>query len=142
MPWSYDLDQVARAAIELPPFKDLAQSCGRKGMKTGHVQNLLVYLQHKQQHKFNQSKLREAPNLSNMKTINEVHERTWFHSASVQFPPVRHHSKRKGRWVGVKGSTRNGRRDPKCPSARRLRMVRENTGASSEGATLAWMAAD
>ncbi|GFX59138.1 hypothetical protein TNCV_936531 [Trichonephila clavipes] len=32
------------------------------------------------------------------------------------------------RWVGVKGSTRNGRRDPKCPSARRLRIVREVTG--------------
>ncbi|GFT95291.1 hypothetical protein TNCV_3325941 [Trichonephila clavipes] len=34
--------------------------------------------------------------------------------------------------MGVKGSTRNGRRDPKCPSARRLRMVREDTGDPSE----------
>ncbi|GFV25922.1 uncharacterized protein TNCV_2920331 [Trichonephila clavipes] len=50
--------------------------------------------------------------------------------------------KRRRRWVGVKGSTRNGRRDPKCPSARRLRMVREDTGAPSEGATGAWMAAN
>ncbi|GFS85108.1 uncharacterized protein TNCV_4222871 [Trichonephila clavipes] len=48
---------------------------------------------------------------------------TWFHSAAVQFPRVRLHSKRRRRWVGVKGSTRNGCRDPKCPSARRLRMV-------------------
>ncbi|GFS83399.1 histone-lysine N-methyltransferase SETMAR [Trichonephila clavipes] len=43
--------------------------------------------------------------------------------------------------MGVKGSTRNGRHDPKCPSARRLRMVQEDTSASSEGATYAWMAA-
>ncbi|GFW94990.1 hypothetical protein TNCV_1464881 [Trichonephila clavipes] len=32
--------------------------------------------------------------------------------------------------------------DPKCPSARRLRMVRKDTEAPSEGATYAWMAAD
>ncbi|GFU27942.1 uncharacterized protein TNCV_3153071 [Trichonephila clavipes] len=43
---------------------------------------------------------------------------------------------------GCQESTRNGRRDPRCPSARRLRMVRENTGAPSEGATCAWMAVD
>ncbi|GFT34061.1 hypothetical protein TNCV_4385041 [Trichonephila clavipes] len=30
---------------------------------------------------------------------------------------------------GVKGSTRNGRRDPKCPSSRRLCMVQKDTGA-------------
>ncbi|PRD31920.1 UNVERIFIED_CONTAM: hypothetical protein NCL1_22034 [Trichonephila clavipes] len=60
---------------------------------------------------------------------------TWFHSAAVQFPRARHHTKRRRRWVGVKGSTLNGRRDPKCPSARCLRMVREDTGAPNEGAT-------
>ncbi|GFV35507.1 uncharacterized protein TNCV_3205381 [Trichonephila clavipes] len=38
----------------------------------------------------------------------------------------------------VKGSTSNGRRDHKCPSARRLHMVREDTGALNEGATCAW----
>ncbi|GFX92397.1 uncharacterized protein TNCV_1706731 [Trichonephila clavipes] len=43
---------------------------------------------------------------------------------------------------GVKGSTRNGQRDLKCPSARRLRMVREDTGAPNECATCAWMAAN
>ncbi|GFT75209.1 transposon Tf2-6 polyprotein [Trichonephila clavipes] len=43
---------------------------------------------------------------------------------------------------GVKGSTRNGCRDPKCPSARRLSMVREDTGAPSKGATCVWMATD
>ncbi|GFU20630.1 uncharacterized protein TNCV_3785241 [Trichonephila clavipes] len=48
---------------------------------------------------------------------------TWFHFVAVQFPRARHHSKRRRRWVGVKGSTRNGRRDPKCPPARRLRMT-------------------
>ncbi|GFX20865.1 transposable element Tcb1 transposase [Trichonephila clavipes] len=64
----------------------------------------------------------------------------WFHSAAIQFPRVRHHEMR--RWMGVKGSTRDGCHDPKCPSARRFRMVREDTGASSEGATGAWMAAD
>ncbi|GFW98100.1 uncharacterized protein TNCV_2491561 [Trichonephila clavipes] len=67
---------------------------------------------------------------------------TWFHSAAFQFPRTRHHSKRRLLWVGVKGSPRNGRRDPKCPSARRLRMVREDTGPPSESATYAWMAAD
>ncbi|GFY48646.1 uncharacterized protein TNIN_192381 [Trichonephila inaurata madagascariensis] len=59
-----------------------------------------------------------------------------------QFPRARHYSKRRRRWVGAKGSTRNGRHDPKCPSASRLRMVREDTGAPSEDATCAWMAAD
>ncbi|GFS62573.1 uncharacterized protein TNCV_1263261 [Trichonephila clavipes] len=54
---------------------------------------------------------------------------TGFHSAVVQFPRARHHSKRRRRWVGVKSSTRNGHRDPKCPSSRCLRMVREDTGA-------------
>ncbi|GFT95611.1 uncharacterized protein TNCV_310301 [Trichonephila clavipes] len=44
--------------------------------------------------------------------------------------------------MGIKGSTRNRCRDPKCPSARCLRMFRENTGAPSEGATSAWNAAD
>ncbi|GFW06016.1 uncharacterized protein TNCV_4478101 [Trichonephila clavipes] len=66
---------------------------------------------------------------------------TWFHSAAVQFPRARHHSKRRRRSVDIKGSSRKARRDPKCPSARRLRMVREDTGAPSQGATCAWMAA-
>ncbi|GFV88453.1 uncharacterized protein TNCV_1242661 [Trichonephila clavipes] len=35
-----------------------------------------------------------------------------------------------------------GRRDPKCSSAWFRRMVREDTGALSEGATCAWMMAD
>ncbi|GFV93417.1 uncharacterized protein TNCV_1987331 [Trichonephila clavipes] len=61
---------------------------------------------------------------------------------TVQFSSARHHFKRRRRCVGVKGSTRNGCRDPKCPSARRLSMVRGDTGAPSEGATCAWMAAD
>ncbi|GFT66257.1 uncharacterized protein TNCV_650831 [Trichonephila clavipes] len=65
-----------------------------------------------------------------------------FHSIAVQFPRAWCHSKRRRRWVGVKGSTRNGRRDSKCPSARCLRMVREDTGAPNEGVTCAWMAAD
>ncbi|GFX40183.1 uncharacterized protein TNCV_4318181 [Trichonephila clavipes] len=60
----------------------------------------------------------------------------------VQFPSALHHSKRRCRWVGVKGKTRNGRHDPKCPSARHLRMVREDTGAPYEGATCDWMEAD
>ncbi|GFU74611.1 uncharacterized protein TNCV_4900061 [Trichonephila clavipes] len=44
--------------------------------------------------------------------------------------------------MGVIGSTRNGRRYPKCPSARRLRIVGEGTGVPNEGVTCAWMAAD
>ncbi|GFV20219.1 uncharacterized protein TNCV_4195171 [Trichonephila clavipes] len=59
-----------------------------------------------------------------------------------RFPRALHHSKRRHRWVGVKGSTLNGRRSPKCPLARRLRMVREDTGEPSEGATCAWLEAD
>ncbi|GFX81559.1 histone acetyltransferase p300 [Trichonephila clavipes] len=53
-----------------------------------------------------------------------------------------HHSKRRRRWVAVNGSTRNGRRDPKCPSARCIHMIREDTGAPNECATCAWMVAD
>ncbi|GFY15125.1 uncharacterized protein TNCV_1569401 [Trichonephila clavipes] len=45
----------------------------------------------------------------------------------VQFPHAWHHPKRRRRWVGVKSSTRNGRRHPECPSARRFRMVQEDT---------------
>ncbi|GFT00419.1 uncharacterized protein TNCV_1981601 [Trichonephila clavipes] len=40
---------------------------------------------------------------------------------------------------GVDGRTRNGLRDAKCPSARRLR---EDTEAPSEGATCAWLTAN
>ncbi|GFX51604.1 uncharacterized protein TNCV_5013081 [Trichonephila clavipes] len=67
---------------------------------------------------------------------------TWFYSAAVQFPRARHHSKRRRRWVGVKRSTRNERRDPKCHSARRLRMVGEDTGPPSEDVICAWTAVD
>ncbi|GFX19946.1 uncharacterized protein TNCV_1435061 [Trichonephila clavipes] len=67
---------------------------------------------------------------------------SWFHSTAVQFPRAWHHFKRRRRWVGVKGSARNGCRDYKYPSVRRLRMFREDTGAPSEGATCAWMVAD
>ncbi|GFW15865.1 uncharacterized protein TNCV_4431391 [Trichonephila clavipes] len=66
---------------------------------------------------------------------------TWFHSTVVQFLRVWHHSKRRLRWMGVKRSTRNGHHDPKCPSAKRLRIVREDTWAYSEDATSNWMAA-
>ncbi|GFT95884.1 uncharacterized protein TNCV_312231 [Trichonephila clavipes] len=66
---------------------------------------------------------------------------TWFHSAVVQFPRAWHHSKRMHRCMDVKDSTRNGYRDPKCPSARRLRMVRKDTGAPNK-AICAWMATD
>ncbi|GFW08566.1 uncharacterized protein TNCV_2775881 [Trichonephila clavipes] len=80
--------------------------------------------------------------LSSLLRLDSLLKMTWSHSATLQFPHARHLFKRRRRWVGVKGSTRNGRRDPKCPSARRVRMVREDTGAPSEGATCAWMAAD
>ncbi|GFX11092.1 uncharacterized protein TNCV_4503071 [Trichonephila clavipes] len=66
----------------------------------------------------------------------------WFNSDSIQFPRARHNSKRRHRGVGVKGSTRNRRRDPKFLSARCLRKVREDTGALSESAICACMAAD
>ncbi|GFW09178.1 uncharacterized protein TNCV_2101321 [Trichonephila clavipes] len=60
----------------------------------------------------------------------------------IQFLRARHHSKRRRRWVGVKGSTRNGRRDCKYPSTKCLRIVREVTGTPNENATCAWMSAD
>ncbi|GFV34969.1 uncharacterized protein TNCV_2097971 [Trichonephila clavipes] len=44
--------------------------------------------------------------------------------------------------MGIQGSTCNGRHNPKCPSARCLRMVQEDTGAPSEGATCAWIVAN
>ncbi|GFV83000.1 uncharacterized protein TNCV_1180141 [Trichonephila clavipes] len=56
---------------------------------------------------------------------------TRFHSAAVQVPRAQHHFKLRRRWVGVKDTTRNGLRDLRCPSARHLRMVREDTRASS-----------
>ncbi|GFV64639.1 uncharacterized protein TNCV_850881 [Trichonephila clavipes] len=58
------------------------------------------------------------------------------------FLRARHHSKRRRRWVGVKDSTRIGRRDLKCPSARRLRRVRGDTVGPSEGYTCDWRADD
>ncbi|GFU19174.1 uncharacterized protein TNCV_4397611 [Trichonephila clavipes] len=67
---------------------------------------------------------------------------TWFHLPGVQFPRVWHHSKRRRRWEGVKGKTRNGHRDPKGPSARRLRMVGEDTGPPSECSTCACIGVD
>ncbi|GFW15387.1 uncharacterized protein TNCV_3740911 [Trichonephila clavipes] len=67
---------------------------------------------------------------------------TLFHFAAVQFPRARYHSKLMHRLVGVKGSTRNGCCDPKCPSARCPRMVREDTGTPRKGATCACMAVD
>ncbi|GFX73068.1 uncharacterized protein TNCV_1704701 [Trichonephila clavipes] len=74
--------------------------------------------------------------------LNSSLKTTWFHSTAVQFPRAQHHSKRRSRWEGVKGSTRNGLRDPKCPSARHLRNVREDTGGPNEGVTCSWMVAD
>ncbi|GFX86736.1 uncharacterized protein TNCV_1409331 [Trichonephila clavipes] len=58
--------------------------------------------------------------------LDSLRKTTWFHSAAVSFPRAWRHSKRRRRWVGVKDSTRNGCHDPKFPSARRLRMVRED----------------
>ncbi|GFX27013.1 uncharacterized protein TNCV_803131 [Trichonephila clavipes] len=67
---------------------------------------------------------------------------TWFHTAAVQFSRAWHHSRETRRWVNVKGSTRNKRRDPKCPSARRLCMVQEDTGATNEGSICASITAN
>ncbi|GFX50901.1 hypothetical protein TNCV_2732521 [Trichonephila clavipes] len=41
---------------------------------------------------------------------------------------------------GVIGSSDNGNRDTKCPSARPLAMFWEDTGARSEGTAYAWIA--
>ncbi|GFT76827.1 uncharacterized protein TNCV_1419541 [Trichonephila clavipes] len=63
-------------------------------------------------------------------------------SPQVLLPRAWQHFKRRRRWVDVKGSTRKGRSGPKCSSARRLRMIQENTGTPNEGATCSWMVAD
>ncbi|GFS97360.1 uncharacterized protein TNCV_1825071 [Trichonephila clavipes] len=57
---------------------------------------------------------------------------TWINSTSSQFPRERHYSKRRRRWVGVKGITCNGRHDPKCLSARLLCMIRGDTWVPRE----------
>ncbi|GFW79232.1 hypothetical protein TNCV_2476391 [Trichonephila clavipes] len=59
-----------------------------------------------------------------------------------EFPRACHHFKRRRRWAGVKGNTRNGCHFPKRLSPRRLGMVREDTGILTEGATCAWRAAE
>ncbi|GFX12342.1 uncharacterized protein TNCV_63881 [Trichonephila clavipes] len=61
---------------------------------------------------------------------------TWFYFTAVQFPQARHHSKRRRRWVSIKGSTLNWSRDFKCSLARHLCMVREVIGARNEGGYL------
>ncbi|GFT89114.1 hypothetical protein TNCV_3085181 [Trichonephila clavipes] len=53
-------------------------------------------------------------------------------------PPLQTESSMDGR----QGLTHNGGNDPKCPLARCLRMVREDTGGPNKGVTCAWMAAD
>ncbi|GFW04982.1 uncharacterized protein TNCV_597761 [Trichonephila clavipes] len=44
--------------------------------------------------------------------------------------------------LGSRVVTRIGRRDPNCPSGRRLRKVREDTGVHSKGATCVWVVAE
>ncbi|GFX90953.1 e3 ubiquitin-protein ligase RNF13 [Trichonephila clavipes] len=60
--------------------------------------------------------------------LNSSLKATWFHSAAVQFPHAWHKSQRRRRWVGVKGSTCNGSRDPTYPSARRFRWFQKTQG--------------
>ncbi|GFW66464.1 uncharacterized protein TNCV_3309831 [Trichonephila clavipes] len=79
-------------------------------------------------------------NLDSLSRARASLKPTRFHFTAVQFPRARHQSKPRCRWVGVKDSTHNGRRDPKCPSARRLRMVQEDTGTPIENTACAWMA--
>ncbi|GFV53227.1 uncharacterized protein TNCV_1065861 [Trichonephila clavipes] len=67
---------------------------------------------------------------------------TWFHSVAVQSLRALHHSRRKRRWVGVIGSTRNGCRDTRCPSDRCLAMIWEDTGGRSECTACVWIAAN
>ncbi|GFU58522.1 tudor domain-containing protein 5 [Trichonephila clavipes] len=55
---------------------------------------------------------------------------------------AQYHSKRRHRGVSVIGNTRNGCCNTRCPSARRLAMVQEGTGARSEGVTCIWTVAN
>ncbi|GFS85793.1 hypothetical protein TNCV_2973361 [Trichonephila clavipes] len=57
-------------------------------------------------------------------------------------PVVHDITPKESRRVGVSGNTRNGHRDTRCPSARSLAMVREDTGARSESAAYVWTAAN
>ncbi|GFW43033.1 uncharacterized protein TNCV_1474291 [Trichonephila clavipes] len=65
---------------------------------------------------------------------------TWFHSAAVQFPRERHHSKRRRRWVGVKSSTSNGRRDPNVLQPRAFMWFEKTQGILLKVLPV-WMAA-
>ncbi|GFS86367.1 hypothetical protein TNCV_1681221 [Trichonephila clavipes] len=58
------------------------------------------------------------------------------HDNEIQLPRAMHRFKRRRRRVDIKDSTRNGIRNPKCLSNRRLHMVREDTEATNEGSTL------
>ncbi|GFW56663.1 uncharacterized protein TNCV_1863731 [Trichonephila clavipes] len=74
--------------------------------------------------------------------LDSLLKTTWSHSVAIQSCRVFHYSKRRRRWVGVIGSTRNGCRDNRCTSSRQLAMVREDTVVLSEGATGVWTAAN
>ncbi|GFV69609.1 uncharacterized protein TNCV_4507241 [Trichonephila clavipes] len=67
---------------------------------------------------------------------------TWFHLVAVQLHRARHHSKRRRQWLSIIGSTRNGLHDTRCPSARHLAMVPEDTGARCENSACVWTAAN
>ncbi|GFW05106.1 uncharacterized protein TNCV_599001 [Trichonephila clavipes] len=69
--------------------------------------------------------------------LNSSLKMTWFLSTSVQFSRTRPHSKRQHQWEVIKSRTCNGWRDSKGPTARCLRIVREDTGANNEGAICA-----
>ncbi|GFU76250.1 hypothetical protein TNCV_527301 [Trichonephila clavipes] len=63
-------------------------------------------------------------------------------SIPVQSNPVEHNiTPNRGIGVGVIGIIRKGHRDARCPSARRLAMLRVDTDALSEGAAGVWTAA-
>ncbi|GFX11154.1 uncharacterized protein TNCV_4503661 [Trichonephila clavipes] len=66
---------------------------------------------------------------------------TWFHSAAVQFLSLSSSCVAPLPTEASMGK-RQGHHEPGCLSARRLRMVQEDTGVPNEAATCAWIAAD
>ncbi|GFV57275.1 hypothetical protein TNCV_2822921 [Trichonephila clavipes] len=67
---------------------------------------------------------------------------TWFPSVAFLSHLAQHYSKQRRRWVRIIGSACNGCRYTRCPSARRLAMVRKDTRAHSEGAACVWTVAN
>ncbi|GFV76720.1 uncharacterized protein TNCV_4729401 [Trichonephila clavipes] len=80
--------------------------------------------------------------LSSLLNRNLSLKTTWFYSTAHLCFLLRGTTPNEGVHGWASKAARVMGADPKCPSTRRLRMVREDTGAPSEGATCSRIAAD